>query len=129
MTTYGFDPVTPISVYTPDTHKVVPKDAVVLDISHENLNVLVDYLDSNFRSGPITRSFIRQVREQTQPPRIPEPSAWGLVEAHTRENSDRRKFGRVPEADSVHWVESETANWFLWSELIDPVLIRDGIES
>jgi hypothetical protein len=118
---------TPISVYTPDTHKVVPKDAVVLDISHEDLNVLVDHLDSHFLNGPITRSFIRQVREQTKPPRIPEPSLFKVVVAgppHDRTTWVRGKKGWT-NLDAV----GPYLNWSRWVDLIDPALVRDGIES
>jgi hypothetical protein len=68
------------------------------------------------------------IKAQTKPPRIPEPGLWGVVEAHTVGNADRRQFGRIPESDDQHWIESDAMGWFLWDDLVDPALVRDGIE-
>lgn len=71
-----------------------------------------------------------QIEAQTKPARIPEP-AWGaIVEAHS--------LGA--KGDRLHWVKGsagwtnldatgEYLNWISWDCLIDPTLIREGIES
>lgn len=60
-----------------------------------------------------------------QAPRIPEPGLWGVVEAW------------VPGIPTRRWVHHEEGRWVPdtgipfkeWSDLIDPVLIREGVES
>jgi hypothetical protein len=71
-----------------------------------------------------------QIEAQTKPPRIPEPGLWGVVEAHTAYDSTRRHFGRVPDDynDDKQWIDSFDKHWRKWDDLIDPVLVRDGIE-
>ena len=64
-----------------------------------------------------------QIEAQTTPPRIPEPGLWGVVEAGHALVPTRR------------WVHHEEDRWIAdegtvtyWPDLIDPVLVRDGIE-
>lgn len=71
-------------------------------------------------------NLVVQIEEQTRPPRIPEPGKWGVVEAST-EGGPRRVFGHAPEHDEEHWVDDHVS-WFSWDDLIDPVLVREGIE-
>ena len=63
-------------------------------------------------------------------PRIPEPGLWAVVEASTCDDPDRRKFGRVPSDgdDADQWTESYDEVWRAWSDLVDPTLVRPGIE-
>lgn len=73
----------------------------------------------------------QQIEAQTKPPRIPEPGLWGVVEAgHKHLGPERRsEFVRVYTEGVVQWVDrSSEADWCLWNDLIDPTLIRDGIE-
>ena len=66
-----------------------------------------------------------QIEAQTKPPRIDEPGLWGVVEA------------TVPGIPRRRWVHHEEGRWVPdtgipfkdWSDLIDPVLIREGVES
>lgn len=75
------------------------------------------------------RSLADQIEAQTKPPRIPEPGLWGVVEAHTRWNSERGHYVRSDLDGSVEWLRADGRSRTLWSELIDPVLIREGVES
>jgi hypothetical protein len=67
-----------------------------------------------------------QIEEQTKP-RIPEPGLWGVVEAW---RSDQTR------ADACTWVKRRGLKpWRCdcgkkadWSDLIDPTLVRPGIE-
>jgi hypothetical protein len=72
-----------------------------------------------------------QIEAQTKPARIPEPGLWGVVEAVARGCGQTRfTFVRVSlEASLGQWVDVEDGSSLDWSELIDPTLIRDGIES
>ena len=73
-----------------------------------------------------SRPIARQIEAQTEPPRIPEPGLWGVVEAHTVGNPERRRFGRT-KTDT--WVPEQTATGYGWDELIDPTLIREGVQA
>lgn len=74
-----------------------------------------------------TNSVADQIEAQTKPPRIPEPGLWGVVEAVLRGDEKRAR---------LHYVRTDFRTWTCvggarrsWSELIDPVLVRDGIEA
>ena len=71
------------------------------------------------------RDITRQIEAQVKPPRIPEPGLWGVVEAW------------VPGIPTRRWVHHEEGRWVSdmgvpfkeWDDLIDPVLVREGVES
>jgi len=86
-------------------------------------------------AGPWARtadSVADQIEAQTKPPRIPEPGLWGVVEA-SRQFPDGKGFG------PAEWVHTNRAGtpWYCaqfdvhagWHLLIDPTLIREGVES
>lgn len=114
---------------SPNTHKAVPKDAIVIEdwppgpLHLKGLLILLrenhwDYLAD-------------QIEAQTKPPRIPEPGLWGVVEAGHKHLDDGRRsqFVRVATTGRAQWVEREAeADWCTWDALVDPVLVRDGIE-
>jgi hypothetical protein len=54
-------------------------------------------------------------------PRIPEPGLWGVVKAH---NGIARKWVHY----GTGWRDA-FGNHAEWDDLIDPVLIREGVES
>lgn len=66
---------------------------------------------------------------QTKPVRIPEPGPWGVVEASTLTSQKRCRWAR----ESRLWHSLRSAhmgqNVTRWDDLIDPVLIREGMES
>ena len=70
-----------------------------------------------------------QIEAQTKPPRISEPGIGGIVRAGLVGLADRPAKLRVRlpqgwvnlEADGVH------INSWDWSELVDPVLVREGV--
>ena len=65
----------------------------------------------------------RQIEAQTKPPRIPEPGLWGVVEAGSNAHPTRRKWVRY----GMGWRDL-TGNPQQWSDLIDPTLVRPGVE-
>jgi hypothetical protein len=67
-----------------------------------------------------------QIEEQTKPTRIPEPGRWGVVEAGIAGGVQRWHY--VRRADDGYWYTLRGAQR-RWDELIDPVLIREGVES
>ena len=66
------------------------------------------------------------LRNLTKPPRIPEPGLWGVVEASF--NGYRAKFVRMVTGPSAQQWADDESRWADWSDLIDPTLVRDGIE-
>ena len=67
-----------------------------------------------------------RIEGQAKPPRIDEPGPWAVVEASfdRDDEAQRQPFVRYPGGwESVWWHEVE------WSDLIDPTLIREGVES
>lgn len=70
-----------------------------------------------------------QIEAQVKPSRIPEPGKWGVVEAYAPEYDQRLHFVRHHDfvTDGRHWQSGPGR--YSWDALVDPVLIRDGIES
>jgi len=67
-----------------------------------------------------------QIEAQTKPARIPEPG-WGeKVRARTLGNGHEREFLRY-KADDPDFRWADGCEQYLWSALIDPTLIREGI--
>jgi hypothetical protein len=67
-----------------------------------------------------------QIEEQTKPPRIPEPGLWGVVKARASK-ADRQDYSFIKHADGS-WFCPADGQPYGWSQLIDPTLVRPGIE-
>ena len=67
-----------------------------------------------------------QIEAQTKPPRIPEPGWGAIVEAGVVQHDERLRWQRS--GDSFWYCENVEENARNWGELVDPVLVRDGIE-
>jgi hypothetical protein len=63
------------------------------------------------------------------PARIPEPGLWGVVTAIKRNTrTPRLTFVNVNNDRSSNWIDVEDSDGgYDWADLIDPVLIRDGV--
>jgi hypothetical protein len=104
---------------------------VVLDLD-EHLSAggfdwpaIVGVLRAPGDSGRYTREAIAdQIEQQTKPPRIPEPGLWGVVEASVGPDG-RYKFVRFNDSS---WMCTADSSTYPWAGLIDPVLVRPGIE-
>ena len=71
-----------------------------------------------------------QIEAQTRPARIPEPGWDGKVLAHTFGNDTRREFvrhGRRERAERFNWSDGTGYGSNHWADLINPVLIREGL--
>lgn len=55
--------------------------------------------------------------------RIAEPGTWGVVEAACTHDPTRREWTRHPDGD---WYTKGGGDE--WSDLVDPVLVREGVE-
>lgn len=120
--------------YDPATEKVVPKDAVVLDLDEaygcwavtpDPAKIVSALRGTN---SVAAHAIARQIEAQTKP-RIPEPETpLAEIEASTGQR-ERRRFirGFGSEIREARWVDGVAS--YSWRELIDPVLIREGVES
>ena len=73
----------------------------------------------------IAKDIAAQIEAQVKPPRIPEPGLWGVVEANgakwLRWTSDPKQY---------QWTRvSGDGLAVKWDELINPTLIREGVQS
>lgn len=106
---------------------------VVLDLTTEQRGVAVymlrevadEYCTED--ASILARFIAAQIEKQTKPPRIPEPGFDGAVQASDKCDIDRVRWVRA-------WADEDTVRpWTnggrhaAWDELIDPVLIREGL--
>jgi hypothetical protein len=105
-----------------------PKDYPRLSRAWENTSVAM----KQGHSLPFVLDRLRKdIEAQTKPPRIPEPGLWGVVEAKpsTDPETKRQEFVRYPsQGDSPDRWESKWFGSMAWDELLDPVLIRPGVD-
>ena len=93
-----------------------------------DLSTTVRHLRDGCSDGcSVIRLLAEQIEAQTKPPRIPEPGWGGAVEAGLK--------GRAVDNSRRTWVRTADTTWHdgaatytAWSELVDPTLVRDGIE-
>jgi hypothetical protein len=97
-----------------------------LDHMGGGMSDLPDVLKDMRRGGGIFADRIAdQIEQQTKPLRIPEPGLWGVVEAGVREHDQRLRWVRL--GDNYRPDDRDEYDR-LWSDLIDPTLVRPGIE-
>jgi hypothetical protein len=70
-----------------------------------------------------------QIREQHVPRRIPEPGLWGVVSAHVNGKHGPQATYKWAHAPWGWEAIGSTQATRKWEDLIDPVLIREGVES
>ena len=95
--------------------KVVDEDAIVLDP-----HLLVKGLtDGEFYTYVL----------KTKPKPITEPKNFGaIVEAETANWANRRKFVKLMGVDDPIWFGEKEQSYFIWSDLINPIIISEGVE-
>ena len=72
-----------------------------------------------------------QIEAQTKPPRMVEPGWDGKVNAKTPEigePANGQELIRIRRPESIHHWQTKIGLHYKWTELKDPVLIRDGID-
>ena len=113
LTTYGS-----ASVDLTDARPLITLD--LHDYSPGNLAGLISAID---RAGHVTVA--QSITQQTKPARIEEPSLWGVVKASWPDTL----------GPTCHWVRDEYG-WTThggttlpWGRLVNPVLIRAGVDS
>jgi len=103
---------------------------IVLDLEYPQIAVRAlemafrDHTNGDART--IYRSIADQIEAQTKPARIPEPEKWGVVYARLVNASIWESWLRHP-GEGWHPIRGGVAT--RWDDLIDPVLIREGVES
>lgn len=88
-----------------------------------------DFAGNSGRVGKLALLIADQIEAQTNPKRIPEPGLWGVVVADWDSRSDRG----IPRAEWIHvmggqWQSAISAVRAPWVDLIDPVLVRKGVD-
>jgi hypothetical protein len=74
----------------------------------------------------------QEIEEQTappKPPRIPEPGLWGVVSAHVNGKHGPQATYKWAHAPWGWEAIGSTQATRKWEDLIDPVLVREGVES
>jgi hypothetical protein len=111
--------------YSGDEHVTDVRPLVVLDLDWaESVPVLIAQL-----RGAGYVHIADQIEAQAKPPRIPEPGLWGVVESTvTYEGTTySTSLVRHPGPGTANRWLDRSGSWFSWNELIDPVLIREGV--
>ena len=101
------------------------KRPVVLDLAYPKH---VATLLRSSATGHVLQDLADQIEAQTKPPRIPEPGLFGIVEATVHGDEMPRFYIRDSWADEGPlWVALGGSRREEWDDLIDPVLIREGV--
>ena len=135
---YSWEGTPPLPYVLKAVGKVVPKDAVVLDLDGLDRDETLSFLRSAHFAYP-ARKYDQQpdhlnriadaIEAQTKPPRIPEPGWGALVEAGVTQHDERLHWQRNNNNwTATRWSCSNPNEYDrMWDELIDPVLIREGV--
>lgn len=117
-----------------DIHITDARPLIVLDLGdddpHHYIKALCQAEKKNYAYNLALRNLADQIAQQTKPARIPEPGLWGVVEASCCHSIMRSPWVK----DELGWARIghqgvlKTYNHDGWGDLIDPVLIRPGIE-
>ena len=114
---YDVTDVRPLVVLDPsEANPVATRDLV---LAH-----LVETLKRSDHLG--NHGFADQIEAQTKPARIPEPGLWGVVEAGHKHLCGRRAtFVRT----GGRWFDTSwVADYAEWDDLVDPALVREGVD-
>jgi len=98
---------------------------IKLAMSEREARALATWLDEGGSlDGDLAEVVAHQIENQLPKPRIPEPSLWAIVEAGVKQHSLRLKWVRL----NGEWEPNDLGEYTRkWDDLIDPVLIREGI--
>lgn len=119
--------------YDTGKYKVVPKDAVVLDLnrllshfSHDEQAFSIGGVVTSLRmSRNISHQKIAdQIAEQVKPPRIAVPGKYGVVVAAYGLSRDREEWVN----EGKFWRSLDAGDTAVWSDLTNPALVRKGID-
>ena len=81
--------------------------------------------DGRPAGADLLRNLADQIEAQTKPPRIPEPGKYGVVKASAPvTNAARYEWTN----EGRFWRSLLTGDFAEWSALIDPVLVRPGVD-
>ena len=117
-----------IEEYDTRAYKVVPKDAVLLDldtvlggVDMGGWEYVVGTLRKDVHARATRNKIADQIEAQTKPPRIAEPGLYGVVSSE-----DDRGLTTYFWHSHGGW-HGENGSLSEWEDLVDPVLIRPGV--
>lgn len=115
------------SGYVTDVHPIVVLDLDGIDLI-QLCNALARWKSwsSMTSEHQMLERLLAQIKAQAQPPRIPEPGLWGVVEAVSNVLPDGRCEYVRRDIEDPSW-EDGSGDYFSWDDLIDPTLIREGL--
>lgn len=118
-------------------HATAPADVrplVVLDLDDPTLSGnygarVTNLLDHLRRGTNVAQHLADQIEAQTKPPRIPEPGLWGVVETTFKDGRSRHGWAVRRLTDGGSDWQDGSGDYHRWDDLINPTLIREGVES
>ena len=96
-----------------------------LKVATDGFDKAAHGMDAWAGRGPI-REVWAQIETQVKAARIPEPGLWGVVEAAVETHGRTR--GRFVRDTADTWACLDWPGDYGWTYLIDPILVRPGIE-
>jgi hypothetical protein len=116
-------------LFHPDSRVTDVRPLVVLNPDSDLMRRFMRY---SHEMCSVSRDLRDEIEAQTKPP-IPEPGLWAVVEAgHAHLEGKRAEFVRIPEGShpGLRWFDTSWESDFAaWDSLIDPVLVREGVQS
>ena len=115
--------------FSRDEHVTDVRPLVVLDLGAwlpEYVAKFPEWLrskEADAPSGSLLCHLANEIEAQTRPARIPEPGLWGVVR-----DGDGERYVREAERPKWRWNPIGKGRNVTWDDIVDPVLIRDGIE-
>lgn len=108
-----------------DTEVTAVRRLIVLDLLPYSPGILANLIESIDMAGHV--SVAQSIREQTKPPRIPEPGLHGVVQARTLRGEGALQWTRYTTGDGYRnqWIGTNGDVAF-WEYLVDPILIQGG---
>ena len=104
---------------------------VVLDLKAANPHgvpsIVLENLLSTLRNSEYLgcEGVADQIEAQTKPPRIPEPGKYGVVKART---ASLNRLVQDWVSEGKLWRGLDTGTAVDWADLLDPVLVREGVD-
>jgi len=115
------------NTYVTNIRRLIVLDLDAVPLSHDTPDVVSGLRDP--KSMSTAKSIAKEIEAQTKPPRIPEPGQWGVVGARYTTYNDGDVFYEWVKVGPHNWMSKSFPTVTTWDDLVDPVLVREGVES